>query len=122
MRALFKFRKETPFKVLECDKNIGVAIISQTLYDHLVFEHLSNDNYYLRLNENPLQLNIDNICETLKSNYEKGFISEKIKKFLIFDNEVKLGSLRLLPKLHKQTFSCRPIINCSKNPTSKFIF
>ena len=30
----------------------------------------------------------------------------------------KLGTFRLLPKLHKNKFSCRPIINCNRHPTS----
>jgi hypothetical protein len=31
----------------------------------------------------------------------------------------KLGSFRLLPKLHKEKFSCRPIVNCKNHPTER---
>ncbi len=31
----------------------------------------------------------------------------------------KLGSFRLLAKLHKPSFSWRPIVNCRNHPTSK---
>ena len=36
----------------------------------------------------------------------------------MFSNSTKLGTLRLLPKLHKDKFSCRTIINCRNHPTS----
>ena len=45
-------------------------------------------------------------------------ISKKLGDLLINDNPV-IGKFRILPKLHKKTFSTRPIINCINSPTSK---
>ena len=33
-----KFSRAKPFKIIECDKNIGSALISNELYDILVFD------------------------------------------------------------------------------------
>jgi len=47
-------------------------------------------------------------------------ISEKLKKCLLSNiSESKLGSFRLLAKLHKPKFSWRPIVNCKNHPNSK---
>jgi hypothetical protein len=43
IQYLFKFNKSKPFTVLECDKNIGSAIISNELYDDLVIQFLTTD-------------------------------------------------------------------------------
>ena len=44
-------------------------------------------------------------------------ISKKIYDKL-FVKENKLGSFRILAKVHKEKFGVRPIINCLKHPTS----
>jgi hypothetical protein len=48
--------------------------------------------------------------------YEKGYISKKLRDFL-FVTDCKLGTFRVLPKLHKTKFSLRPIINYKKHIT-----
>ncbi len=45
-------------------------------------------------------------------------ISEKLGNLLILGDPV-ISNFRILPKLHKDTFSIRPIINCINSPTSK---
>jgi len=118
--SLIYFQTKKPFKVVETDKNTGSAIISNELYESLALEHLSDRIIYKELETNPLKETITKINFSLKELLETGHISLKLFNLLIINDErsVKLGSLRLLPKLHKDKFSCRPIINCKDHPTS----
>ena len=116
-RALKYFKNEKPFIVAECDKNIGIAFIPHTLYNSLALSHLNDDKLYLNLEENPLNSKsfiIKNCLENLLQNKD---ISKNLFKGLII-KDPKIGKFRLLPKLHKSKFSCRPIINCVSHPTS----
>ena len=118
LETIYKFSQKNPFKILECDKNIGSAIISNELYDSLVIDNLSNSNNYKQLEYNPLSEVISNIKKHLLILFNDKHIHKKFFDKLILINNSKLGSFRLLPKLHKNNFSCRPIINCSNHPTS----
>ncbi len=115
--AIIKYQKEKPFKVVELDKNIGMAIISNQLYNDLAIELLSDHNTYSRINENPLNDIIHRVNEALLDLMIKEYISPEIFKAL----EVKtanLGKIRLLPKIHKDKFGLRPIISYKSNPTN----
>lgn len=51
-------------------------------------------------------------------------ISKRLFNILKLKNlsNLRLGSFRILPKIHKKKFGVRPIINCIDNPTSKLCF
>ena len=52
--------------------------------------------------------------------HTNGHISDRLKGCLLSNiSESKLGSFRLLAKLHKPKFSWRPIVNCKNHPNSK---
>lgn len=116
---LLFFVKFKPFLVLENDKNLGFSIISNIDYKNLCFLHLNDINSYLRIENNPLSESIDRInkclLEALKSNY----FCQKYYNFLLVGIEAKLGKFRILPKLHKDKFSTRPIINSKNHITEK---
>ena len=114
---MIKFQKEKNFKVINCDKNVGIAIISNELYDQSVLEYLNTEPAFIELLEDPLYETKNFIKdEILKSSDD---ISEKFRKCLLKNIEnSKLGSFRLLAKLHKPIFSWRPIVNCRDHPNS----
>ena len=118
LHFLKKFLKEKPFKVLECDKNIGLAIMSNEIHDDLCLKMLSDSITYEKLSENPLEEIIKKIKRELFNLKEnKDIKSERLFKILL-PKDSGLGKFRILPKLHKQKFGLRPIINYQKNPTS----
>ena len=51
---LKKFVATKPFSVIQCDKNIGTAILSNDLLHELSINHLSDDKIYEQVNTNPL--------------------------------------------------------------------
>lgn len=120
--TLLNFKKEKNFKIINCDKNIGNAILSNELYLNEINNFLTNDDTYILLEENPLLYTINIINQRLSSLFINGHISKKMKKTLLLNLEVKkvnLGKFKLLAKLHKAKFSWRPIINCQNTPTQK---
>ena len=77
------------------------------------FEHLNGNTTYKKLLSDPLTdtvSTIKNILLVLRLNQH---ISEQLYNNLIPLN-AKLGRFRILPKLHKDKFNIRPIINCNK--------
>ena len=112
------FNKNKPFKVVELDKNIGAGLISNELYNTLIYEHLEDTEVYAKIDENPLNDGIIRYNEMILSQLGEKNISKKLFKFLCKD-DFKLGNFRILPKLHKSKFSVRPIINYRNNITEK---
>ncbi len=49
------FIKNKPFKILQCDKNIGFLLISNEDFLKLAYSHLFSSKYtYIQLSEDPL--------------------------------------------------------------------
>ena len=112
-----KYKKEKPFKVIDCDKNVGLCILENVIYNGFVFEQLNNTLIYQPILLDPLIPTITLIKDTLSDLYK----SNEIKKVLydkLVPKKSKLGSFRLLAKLHKDKLGFRPIINCISHPTS----
>ena len=108
------------FMVLQCDKNIGSIIISKTDYEKLILKYLDeNKDNYQALSENPLENTIKVINDKLSSLYKRKAISLELYNCLKLNNLCRLGRIRLLPKLHKDKFGVRAIINCINHPTEK---
>ena len=96
-----KFSRDKPFKIIECDKNIGSALISNELYDILVYENLSNNTVYTELFENPLKEFFLNIKNNLNTLYNEKHINKSLYDKLFSLNNQKLCSFRLLHKYIK---------------------
>jgi hypothetical protein len=119
--ALKRFNKEKPFIICQCDKNVGSAIISHENYINITEDHLNNDNYYTKLDENPLDELIIKVNDKLEDLLINKHISKKLFRSFKVDKP-ELGKFRSLPKLHKNKFGIRPIINCMKQPTNNICF
>jgi hypothetical protein len=117
MIYLYKFMREKPFKVAECDKNIGISILSHDIYDKLCYEHLNDNNTYTLLDNDPLELTNFSLLQMVTELLTINAISENLFNKLQVKNS-NLGKFRILLKLHKEKLKSRPIINCSNHPTS----
>jgi hypothetical protein len=122
-KCFLYFVKEKPFKIVELDKNVGVGIISHTLYNKLCLEHLSKDDNYISLPSDPISSSFSDINNILHFLHIEKHISLKLYKSLKLDlSSCKTGSFRALPKIHKSKFSIRPIINCVGHLTSNLCY
>jgi hypothetical protein len=119
-KALSFFRLHKPFKIIDCDKNVGYAIISNDLYDKCTLEYLNSDTAYKSIPNNQLDLISEKINTKLNELSTNNHISSNTNKTLKVKNlECKTGIFRMMAKVHKQTFGWRPILNCIDHPTSK---
>ena len=113
---LKKFKKEKPFKVIDCDKNIGICFIDNNIYIKFVEEHLNNRDTYKLLENDPLESTSKLISDKLNRLFQQKHISKRLSTGLV-NNKSKVGTIRLLAKLLKEKLSFRPIINCTSHPT-----
>lgn len=65
----------------------------------------------------PLENITKNINDVLEKLLNDKSISKKLYKLLFVKNS-KIGTIRILPKLHKNKFGIRPIISYKSNPTN----
>jgi hypothetical protein len=63
---LMKFNRESPLKLVQCDKNIGSALISDYLHDQMALNHLLDKDTYHQPTIDPL----DRICNKIQLNIE----------------------------------------------------
>ena len=112
---LTRFLINKPFKVVECDKNVGSAIISHDLYNKLCLDFLDTSDFE-KIEINPLEkINLE-----IKTNLDKLLDDNEISLIMhnfLYKSICKLGSFRLLMKIHKTKFGTRPIINSKSHPT-----
>ena len=92
LKTIIHFQTKKPFKIIDCDKNIGLALISNELYDKSVNEYLDKDTTtYQKIDFNPLSsisTEINNSLENLlKNNY---------KHIYIFYNEINSYSNKFI--------------------------
>ncbi|CAF1125043.1 unnamed protein product, partial [Brachionus calyciflorus] len=109
-KAMKRFIKDKPFRVVECDKNIGVALISYENYDKLAINHLNDKEFYLKIESDPLNDVKQCINSILRELCYRKDISKSLLKKLLIDTG-QLGNFRILTKLHKAKFGIRPIIS-----------
>jgi len=85
-----------------------------------VFNYINADTAYRELDFDPLSETVNLINNKLEELCSNNHISTKMKKTLRINESLsKLGSIRLMAKMHKKTFDWRAIINCKRHPTSK---
>jgi hypothetical protein len=117
IKLLKDFKRTKPFEIVELDKNIGACIMTTENYVKFAEDILSDDKTYKCLEHNPFNDVMDRIKITLNQLKSNKDISKRLFYNLRPKNS-KIGTFRILPKLHKDKFSCRPIVNCKHHATS----
>ena len=124
-RFLF-YLKNNNLLITEADKNIGLVILDKNVYNQLANDHLANQIIYKKIDDNPTLALNRKVVIMLDILFKNNHMHNKLFKFFDKTNSInnKIGTFRLLPKLHKQNFGIRPIINCKNSllePFSKLI-
>ena len=118
-KYLLEFKKLRPFKIIGCDKNVGLCIISNNEYDQFALDHLENGSSFECLSSDPLINTVDILESTLLDLHKSKNLNKKLlDKLTPKIKSSKSGNFRLLAKLHKDKLSFRPIINSISHPTS----
>ena len=118
--------KNNSIVIANADKNVGIVLIENHIYNSLCIEHLQDSYTYKNINFNPQFLLYKTCNDTLTNLNDNNHISDSL--FNILSTNIlykKLPNFRILPKLHKKDkFGIRPLVNCSNSTTcilSKFL-
>jgi hypothetical protein len=117
VKTIIDFKKKKPFVIVELDKNMGAGLITHEIHKYLIDSQLNNSLVYKQLPDNPLSVVTREITEVLEHLRDTKSMSKRLFNTLKPFNSV-LGKFRILPKIHKFKFDCRPIVNCKNTPTA----
>ena len=117
--SLNYLRSQEHLLVVQCDKNLGPALIERDKYVQLVLrDHLSDDRTYQRLttqeatsSANRIQLLLQNWMTKHKKDLtknERKFMADKLKS-----NVTPFATFYATMKVHKSPLKTRPIVSCS---------
>jgi hypothetical protein len=124
-KALNYLRNQQDFLVVQCDKNLGPAIIERDEYIKLAFrDHLNYKLTYRRLSPIDATIYARYIRTTFKSWIEKykRVLTKNEAKFLrrhLRENTEPFGCLYLLMKIQKSPMKTRPIISLKGSVCNK---
>jgi hypothetical protein len=116
-KALNYLRNQQYFLVVQCDKNLGPAIIERDEYIKLAFrDHLNDTLTYRQLSPIDTTIYARYIYTTFKAYIEKykHVLTKNEGKFLrhhLQENMDQFGCLYLLMKIHKSPMKTRPILS-----------
>ena len=117
--ALKALQKQEDFVVVNCDKNLGPAIIEKNIYIRRAYEdHLSDPDTYCKLSLAQAENKMEGVKRqflTWKDKYQDD-ISKMQRKFLKTNLENckdPFPTFYLTIKIHKSPWKTRPIVSCS---------
>ena len=120
-KALATLQSQTEFLIVQCDKNLGPAIIEREKYIGLVFrDHLNDLTTYVRVPQDQVEPMNDKIFALFDAWYKmaskKGKISPSEARFLEhhrLSNDSSINTFYVTMKVHKDRLSTRPIVSTS---------
>jgi hypothetical protein len=118
-QALRYLRNQNEFLVIQCDKNLGPAIIETDEYIKMALrDHLSDATTYQRLSQAEAkvhELRIRNFLGIWLKKWAK-VLTKNEKRFIkhhIAENKFPFAAFYLTAKVHKTPLASRPIVSCS---------
>ena len=76
--TLHHYVRYKPFKIIQCDKNVGSMLITHDDHNKLAFDHLLNNNTYKEVNNLEFDSIYEKINSTIKNLYENNHMSKQV--------------------------------------------
>lgn len=106
---LKRFKKAHPELIFKpTDKNLGLAVLTIQQYDELVRTHLQDDNHYQIIEH----LNEGDVANQLHDLPNNSF-SKQERDLCRANHTYDLPAFYIIPKVHKQVLSSRPIVGAT---------
>ena len=118
-QALRTLRRQDTFLVVQCDKNLGPAVIEKDRYIKMAIrDHLRDTRTYKRLSETEADQKEDYIRRQIQRwmKKHKKVLSRSERRFLqhhLDTNEFPFAVFYITMKVHKSPLKSRPIVSCS---------
>ena len=116
-------RKRTDIVIKKADKGSATVVMSRDDYISKVRDHLDNENYYQKLNDDPTERFSSEIRDFLLDMVSRQAINKETM-LSIAPETVKASRFYILPKIHKRGNPGRPIVSSCGAPTegiSRFV-
>ena len=124
LEALKELKTNPDIIIKPADKNLGITVLSTTIYNELCMKHINENDCYQLLDHNPIELTNKKLITMIHHLHDNRLINMDQHNALLPSKEHRLGIFYGLPKLHKDKLSIRPIISQISHPTrnmSKFL-
>ena len=122
-KALQRLKERQDIVITKADKGGATVIWDVEDYIRESERQLNNENFYRKLDHNPIQEHVNLINNTLEDFKDNNELSPEIVEGLK-PSEPKTPRLYMLPKIHKEGNPGRPVVssvNCHTSKISKFV-
>ena len=117
LKILSNLRKDSSIIITKADKSDSLVVMDTTDYDTKIYSHLNDERTYRTTSHDHTDQFANKIINELKSLKQNGKITPQLyNKF--FPRGSFCPKFYGLPKLHKQGIPLRPIVACTRAPTS----
>ena len=117
-KTISRLRNNDKIVIKKADKGSAVVIMNKCDYIAESLRQLSDQQFYIKLNESYTQYHIERITKHLIDIHGRGGMSKKVLEGLLPEN-CRTAKYYFLPKIHKSTITGRPIISGNQCPTEK---
>ena len=114
-QALIDLKKCDDIVIKPDDKGGAVVVWSRSLYDAEAHKQLSDGRFYERLDHNPVKEYQQVIKSAVKQMIENNELPPLAKNLVL--QTPRTSRFYLLPKIHKENNSGRPIVSACNSPT-----
>lgn len=116
-KALRELRDMKDLVISTADKGDAVVVLDVDHYTGLAWAHLSDDETYSLLSEDPTPIIVNRLNAYLKRCKADGVIDAGLCDRLKLPDDTSIQHMYFLPKVHKHPLKVRPIVSCSGGPT-----
>ena len=117
--ALTNLQKRSDIVIKPAEKGSGTAIMDCSWYINECYSQLNDPIYYQKQSTNLTNKIQERVKEYLNRLHNDDLIDDDTFKYLISNSDTKAGRFYILPKMHKQGNSRRPITSSNGHPTER---